>query len=37
MKPTQTVLLLVIMVVMVFAVTFASMYLRDSTTNRLLD
>jgi len=37
MKPTQTVLLLVIMVVMVFAVTFASMYVRDSTTNRQPD
>jgi hypothetical protein len=37
MKPTQTVLLLVIMVVMIFAVTFASMYVRDSTTNRQPD
>src|SRR5262249_26812667 len=37
MKPTQTVLLLVIMVVMVFAVTFASMYVRDSTTSRQPD
>src|SRR5262245_20419613 len=37
MKPTQTVLLLVIMVVMVFAITFASMYVRDTTTNRQPD
>src|SRR5262245_38831396 len=33
MKPTQTVLLLVALVVLVFAVTFASMYVRQDATD----
>lgn len=34
MKPTQAALLLILLVVMVFAVTFASMYVRDAPTKK---